>query len=198
MLANGTGGPKDPERAMALLEAAAALPWENADAQFWLVKHSQDSLICPENAERAMRLCQVVGTRGYVDAVVSLGIMHLRGQGGARDPKMAETIRKQAGDRGNGRALLNLAALYGRDSEAPEMVNLPESRRTLKKAAELEEPMSLQKLETILCRELETNTEGEPRTKRETHTGLPIAMYSYGKLRMRECDLPKDSEEAYE
>jgi hypothetical protein len=31
-------GPKDPERAMALLEAAAVLPWENQDAQFWLAK----------------------------------------------------------------------------------------------------------------------------------------------------------------
>jgi TPR repeat protein len=34
MLANGTGGPKDPKRAMALLEAAAALPWENRNARF--------------------------------------------------------------------------------------------------------------------------------------------------------------------
>ncbi|RYD36570.1 MAG: hypothetical protein EOP86_05625 [Verrucomicrobiaceae bacterium] len=109
-LVTGTGVPKDPAAAKALLDKAAAAGDGEAYEALSLLYETGTGV--PKDPAKALELLNEASKRNSVKAMLKLAVRYLNGTGTPKDPAKAKALLERASDLGTTEAQLALGNLY--------------------------------------------------------------------------------------
>jgi serine/threonine protein kinase len=114
----GLGAPREPQRALALVQKPAA--GDDAAAQYrlgWMYANGDGVIV---DWQRAASLFQTAGNQGHAEALLNLAMMYETGKGAPKDPQRAIEYWGKAAERGSAIAQQNLARRYRNGDGEPK------------------------------------------------------------------------------